>query len=74
MLHGGPGSTAQAFPDMPGFQQLEQYYTMVYWIREERDFAGNPRKETLERLDQYVEDLDKVIALINANTPIPRFS
>jgi pimeloyl-ACP methyl ester carboxylesterase len=72
MLHGGPGSTAQAFPDMPGFQRLEQHYTMVYWDQRGAGISqGNPRKETLERLDQYVEDLDKVIALINARYANP---
>lgn len=63
--HGGPGfGSGLQFHETAGFQALEPDYAFVYWDqRLSGNSKGNPELETLT-VDQHVEDLDKLITLV----------
>jgi predicted alpha/beta-fold hydrolase len=64
VLHGGPGSYVSEYIGMPSFNSLEKEYTVVYWDqRASGDSQGNAKPESLTR-EQFVQDLDKLVALI----------
>jgi pimeloyl-ACP methyl ester carboxylesterase len=64
VLHGGPGSYVSEYIGMPAFNSLEHEYAVVYWDqRASGDSQGNAKPESLTR-EQFVRDLDKLVALI----------
>jgi pimeloyl-ACP methyl ester carboxylesterase len=64
VLHGGPGSYVSEYIGMPSFNSLEKEYAVVYWDqRASGDSQGNAKPESLTR-EQFVQDLDKLVALI----------
>lgn len=66
VVHGGPGNQAVRFGVQGYFAQLETKYGVVLYDQRSSGTAqGNPATETLT-FDQFVTDLEKVIALINA--------
>lgn len=63
-LHGGPGGTALQKIGLPAFNDLEQSYAMVFWDqRGSGSSQGNSSDKNLT-LEQFVEDLDKLVDLI----------
>lgn len=66
VVHGGPGNQAVRFGVQGYFTRLEAKYGLVLYDQRSSGTAqGNPATQTLT-LDQFVTDLEKVIALINA--------
>jgi proline iminopeptidase len=63
-IHGGPGGTAIQKIGLPAFNKLEDNYSMVFWDqRGSGSSQGNVSNESLN-LDQFVEDLDKLVDLL----------
>jgi len=63
-LHGGPGNTSMTYATSDSHQKLQNDYAVVYYDQRASGMAqGNPKPETLTA-EQFVEDLDKIIALI----------
>ncbi|MBA4055399.1 MAG: hypothetical protein C0490_11855 [Marivirga sp.] len=64
-LHGGPGGTALQKIGLPAFDELEKFYGVVFWDqRGSGSSQGNSSDKNLT-LDQFVEDLDKLVDLIS---------
>lgn len=63
-VHGGPGDSGHEFPLSAGFKMLEQDYAVAYWDQRFSGLAqGDPHESTLT-VDQFVEDVDKMVELI----------
>ena len=63
-LHGGPGLTSNTYANSPAYKRLQEDYAFVFWDQRTSGASqGNPQKEDLS-IDQYVEDTEKLIALI----------
>jgi pimeloyl-ACP methyl ester carboxylesterase len=64
-LHGGPGNTSMTYAASSTHKKLQNDYVLVYYDQRGSGMAqGNPKLETFT-VEQFVEDLDKVIAVIN---------
>ncbi len=65
-LHGGPGGSGYYSHYNPGYQELEEDYTIVYWDqRGAGSSLGNPETDTFA-VDIMVEDLDIIIDIVQA--------
>jgi pimeloyl-ACP methyl ester carboxylesterase len=63
-LHGGPGGTSFDTAILPVFKQLYNEYAFVYWDqRGSYTVQGNVKPESFT-VEQYVEDLQKLVFLI----------
>lgn len=63
-LHGGPGGTALQKIGLRAFNELEKDYGMVFWDqRSSGSSQGNSSTSSLT-LEQFTEDLDKLIDLL----------
>jgi pimeloyl-ACP methyl ester carboxylesterase len=63
-LHGGPGRTSDTYANSATYKKLEEKYAFVYWDQRASGASqGNAQKDSLN-LAQYVEDTEKLIALI----------
>ncbi|MEO5978163.1 MAG: alpha/beta hydrolase [Chryseolinea sp.] len=63
-VHGGPGGTALQKIGLPAFEALEKSYATVFWDqRASGSSQGNSDNKYLT-LDQFTEDLDKLVDLI----------
>lgn len=68
-VHGGPGDGGMANTISRGFKALEADYLMVYWDQRFAALAqGHPDKHTIN-IDQYIEDTEKVVQLIQQKYP-----
>lgn len=67
-VHGGPGATSgHEFPISKGFKLLENDYNVIYWDQRMSGLAqGDPDPKDMT-VDQHIEDLSKLIQLINHN-------
>jgi proline iminopeptidase len=63
-IHGGPGGTAIQKIGLPVFNQLEQHYATVFWDQRGSGSSQGNSPDDLLTLDQFVEDLDKVVDLL----------
>ncbi|MDR0300971.1 MAG: alpha/beta hydrolase [Treponema sp.] len=64
-LHGGPGNSGMTYAVSSTHKKLQDDYALVYYDQRGSGMAqGNPKPETFT-VDQFVEDLDKIIALIS---------
>ena len=64
LLHGGPGDAALYYKTFDAFKKLEKDYAIVYWDqRMSGNSQGNAKPESIN-MDQFVEDLQKVVTLI----------
>ncbi len=63
-IHGGPGGTAIQKIGLPVFNQLEKSYATVFWDQRGSGSSQGNSPNNLLTLDQFVEDMDKVIDLI----------
>ncbi len=64
-LHGGPGNTSMTYAASSAHKKLQDDYALVYYDQRGSGMAqGNPKPETFT-IEQSVEDLDKVISIIN---------
>jgi len=66
MLHGGPeGGSSQYYTIFPSHKRIEEQFTIVYWDQRMCGMSqGNPSMNDAT-LEQFTEDLDKLVALIN---------
>jgi pimeloyl-ACP methyl ester carboxylesterase len=71
-IHGGPGGTALQKIGLPAFTSLEKNYGTVFW--DQRGSGSSQGNSTDKRLtlDQFVEDLDKLIDLLHAKYNSPK--
>jgi pimeloyl-ACP methyl ester carboxylesterase len=64
-LHGGPGNTSATYAISDAYQTLQQDYAFVYYDQRGSGAAqGNASPESFT-VNQFVEDLEKIIVLIN---------
>jgi pimeloyl-ACP methyl ester carboxylesterase len=64
-LHTGPGNTSMTYAVSSAHKKLQDEYAIVYYDQRASGIAqGNPKPETLT-IEQFVEDLDKIVDLIN---------
>jgi proline iminopeptidase len=66
LLHGGPeGGSSQYYTVFPSHQRIEERFAIVYWDQRMCGMSqGNPSMDNAT-LEQFTEDLDKVVTLIN---------
>ena len=64
LLHGGPGDSAMYYSTTDAFNKLEKDYAVVYWDQRMSGTAqGNAKPESIN-MEQFVDDLKKVVTLI----------
>lgn len=65
-LHGGPeGGSSQYYTIFPSHKEIEEHFAIVYWDQRMCGMSqGNPSMIDAT-LEQFTEDLDKVVSLIN---------
>lgn len=63
-IHGGPGGTALQKMGLPAFNDLENSYATVFWDQRASGSSQGNSPDELLTLDQFVEDLDKLVDLI----------
>ncbi len=65
-LHGGPeGGSSQYYTIFPSHKEIEKHFAIAYWDQRMCGMSqGNPSMKDAT-LEQFTEDLDKVITLIN---------
>lgn len=71
-LHGGPGGTALQKIGLPAFDELEKSYAIVFW---DQRGSGSSQGNSLDKnltLEQFVEDLDKLVDLIRSKYNSPK--
>jgi pimeloyl-ACP methyl ester carboxylesterase len=64
-LHGGPGGTSLQKIGLPAFDALERSYATVFWDQRGSGSSQGNSATNLLTLDQFVEDLDQLIAVLN---------
>jgi len=64
-IHGGPGGTSLGKIGLPVFNALEKNYATVFWDQRGSGSSQGNSPDDLLNLPQFVEDLDKVVDLIN---------
>jgi proline iminopeptidase len=64
-LHGGPGGSSINEAEQKVYLELEKEYAMVYWDQRASGCSQGKVKPETVNMDQFVEDLEKLIALIN---------
>jgi pimeloyl-ACP methyl ester carboxylesterase len=63
-LHGGPGGSAMIDALYNAYKELEMNYAFVYWDQRGSGLTqGNTKPDSLT-IDQFVEDLEKLVTLI----------
>jgi len=63
-IHGGPGGTALQKIGLPAFNELEKSYATVFWDQRSSGSSQGNSPDNLLNLNQFVEDLDKLVDLI----------
>lgn len=63
-LHGGPGGSSYIEALNHSFEETENHYALVYWDQRASGVSHGQSSSTLLSSDQFVEDLDMVIRLI----------
>lgn len=73
MLHGGPeGGSSQYYTIFPSHKKIEEHFAIVYWDQRMCGMSqGNPSMENAT-LEQFTEDLDKLVTLINSKYNDPK--
>jgi len=73
LLHGGPeGGSSQYYSIFPSHKKIEEQFAIAYWDQRMCGMSqGNPSLETTT-LDQFTEDLDHLIALLNEKYDSPK--
>ncbi len=73
LLHGGPeGGSSQYYTIFPSHKKIEEKFNIVYWDQRMCGMSqGNPSMETAT-LDQFTEDLDKLVTLIKEKYQYPK--
>lgn len=71
-LHGGPGGSSITEAQDRVFVSLETEYKMVYWDQRGSGASqGNAKPETMN-MEQFVEDLNKLVILLKSKHENPR--
>jgi pimeloyl-ACP methyl ester carboxylesterase len=68
-LHGGPGGTALKKIGTRAFNSLEKEFGVVYWDQRGADASRGGTNKKYMNLDQFIEDMDRVIDQLNALYP-----
>jgi proline iminopeptidase len=63
-IHGGPGGTALQKIGLPAFVDLEQSYATVFWDQRSSGSSQGNSANSLLTLEQFTEDLDKLVDLL----------
>jgi proline iminopeptidase len=71
-VHGGPGGTALQKIGLPVFNQLERSYATVFYDQRSSGSSQGNSPDKYLTLEQFEEDLDKVIELIGAKYNHPK--
>ena len=71
-LHGGPGGTALQKMGLPAFNSLESSYATVFWDQRSSGSSQGNSPTSLLTLNQFIEDLDKLVDLIRYKYNNPR--
>ena len=73
MLHGGPeGGSSQYYTIFPSHKKIEEHFAIVYWDQRMCGMSqGNPSM-TDATLEQFTDDLDKLVTLINYKYDNPK--
>lgn len=73
LLHGGPeGGSSQYYTIFPSHKKIEEQFAIVYWDQRMCGMSqGNPSMSDAS-LEQFTEDLDKLVALINYKYNYPK--
>jgi proline iminopeptidase len=73
LLHGGPeGGSAQYYTIFPSHKKMETQFAIVYWDQRMCGMSqGNPSMLDAT-LEQFTEDLDQLVALINHQYDSPK--
>ncbi|MDC7225035.1 MAG: alpha/beta hydrolase [Spirochaetales bacterium] len=64
MLHGGPGDTALAYHYMDYISDMEEDFAFAYWEQRAAGSSQGNSDESDFTLDQYIDDLDTVIEVL----------
>lgn len=64
-LHGGPGNTAATYAIADSHKELQKDYALVYYDQRGSGAAQGNAKPSSFTIEQFTEDLDKLITLIN---------
>lgn len=64
-IHGGPGGTAFQKIGLPAFLELEKSYGTVFWDQRSSGSSQGNSSNSLLTLDQFTEDLDKLVDLLH---------
>lgn len=72
VIHGGPGGNSLSFHDYYMFNMMEDDFAFVYW--DQRAAGSSMGNSTMEHfsIEQYIEDTDKVIDVINLKYNNPK--
>ncbi len=73
LLHGGPeGGSSQYYTVFPSHQKIEENFAIVYWDQRMCGMSqGNPSMKDAT-LEQFTEDLDKLVRVINEKYDHPQ--
>ena len=71
-LHGGPGGSSINEAEQQVFRNLETEYAMVYWDQRGSGCSQGKAKPESMNMDQFVEDLEKLITVINSKYQNPK--
>ncbi len=73
LLHGGPeGGSSQYYTVFPSHQKIEEHFAIVYWDQRMCGMSqGNPSMDDAT-LEQFTEDLDKLVSVINEKYDRPQ--
>lgn len=71
-LHGGPGGSSINEAEQQVFRNLETEYALVYWDQRGSGCSQGKAKPESMNMDQFVEDLENLIAVINSKYQNPK--
>lgn len=71
-IHGGPGGTALQKIGLPAFNELEKSYATVFWDQRGSGSSQGNSSDKFLNLDQFVEDLNKLVDLIRYKYDHPK--
>lgn len=71
-LHGGPGGSSINDAEQQVFRNLETEYALVYWDQRGSGCSQGKAQPESMNMDQFVEDLEKLITVINSKYQNPK--
>lgn len=68
-VHGGPGDSGMGFAVSPGFQMIEEDYTVVYWDQRFSGMTQGHEDRSLLNPEQFIEDTEVIVDFIKTLLP-----